>query len=170
MKARGREARYGPFQPAGTNAWRRAVRCALCHAELGRQDLQAVPELLPTGGLGRSRIREAGLSIRIEYIRLPPDPDGTPRYGLRERALRARPFAQHSSLRGSPKLPGFKSRRRAGAALNANQDWRVLEAPDRDEPFLILHCINPGCLARNLLDRRPETIAWSAAAPSSGVI
>lgn len=165
MKPKGREARYGPPERTGVNSWRRAVLCAVCNAELGRQDLRALPELLSTGELGPLRLRQAALAIRIEYIRLPSDPDGTPRYGLGQRALRARPHDQHSSLRGSPKLPGFKSQRRAGIAVNADQDWRVLDAPDRDEPFLILHCVKPICLARNLLDRRPATISRSAKVP-----
>jgi len=170
LKPKGREARYGLPKRTSVSSWRRAVFCAACNAELGRQDLQALPELLSTGELGPVRLREAALAIRIEYIRLPSEPDGTPRYGLRQAAMRARLHDQHSSLRASPKLPGFKSQRRAGIAVNADQDWRVLETPDRDAPFLILHCINPSCLARNLLDRGPETIARSAKVTSSGVI
>lgn len=159
MKPGGQAPRYGPTERMGVNAWRRAVRCASCSAELGRQDLHALPEILSDGALGDARVVEAALAIRIEYVRLPPDPDGTPRYGLRQRALRAHEHDQHSPLRASPKLPGFKSQRRAGTAVIAKQNWRVLEAPDRAAGFLILYCVNPACLARHLLDRSRDSIA-----------
>jgi hypothetical protein len=101
------------------------------------------------------------LSIRIEYILLGPEPDGTPRYGLRAKALRAR-AGKHSSLRAAPHLPGFRTSLRVGAAGQANQDWRVLDEADHDparRPLVILNCCNPGCLARLVLDRRPEALA-----------